>query len=302
MVEYLRVARLPFLVPGLAIYLIGGLWALQQGASFTFMPLLLGALTVLAAQLSVHFSNDYFDVGSDAPGHSTLISGGGGVLLEHPELRPATRRIAIGLIVLSICLGTLLIWLVRASAWTLVLLVLGNLIGWFYSAPPLRFSQRGAGEWCFPLLGGFLTPAVGYLALKGRLDLDGVYFVAPLLIYTLASVLAVEIPDVEADQLGNKRTWIVRNGRPAGFALIGQLLLAASLYFWLTLGLRPSPGPFRPWVAGVLSFVPLGAGLASWIRRPKTQTEATRLATVIVGSLAAFSLLVDGYLLWLAIK
>ena len=98
MTNLFRVARLQFLVAGLALFLLGGLWAVLLGASFAPIRLLLGYLVILPAQLSVHFSNDYFDVGSTAPARPTLISGGGGVLLEHPELREPVKWIALGLI------------------------------------------------------------------------------------------------------------------------------------------------------------------------------------------------------------
>jgi 1,4-dihydroxy-2-naphthoate octaprenyltransferase len=60
-----RVARLPFLVAGLALYVLGASWAVLLGTSLSPMRLLLGYLVILPAQLSVHFSNDYFDEDSD---------------------------------------------------------------------------------------------------------------------------------------------------------------------------------------------------------------------------------------------
>ena len=125
MKNLIRVARLPFLVAGLALYMLGALWALLLGASFSPMRLLLGYLVILPAQLSVHFSNDYFDVDSDRPGHSTFISGGGGVLLDHPELREPVKWIALGLMVSSLgngvrfsvclCISLVDIWICRAG-------------------------------------------------------------------------------------------------------------------------------------------------------------------------------------------
>jgi hypothetical protein len=44
----------------------------------------------------------------------------------------------------------------------------------------------------------------------------------PLLLYGLASILSVEMPDLEADRLGDKRTWLARQqGRGFGFDVVG---------------------------------------------------------------------------------
>jgi len=301
MSKLLQTARLPFLVPGLGLYLLGGLWALHTGATFSLLPLVVGYLIVLPAHLSVHFSNDYFDVGSDEPGHSTLISGGGGVLVEHPELRRPVIRIAVGLIIFSLVVGSIFIWLYHLPAWLLGLLVVGNLIGWFYSAPPMRLSQRGVGEVCYPLLAGFLVPAIGYMALKGKLDTMGFYLLTPVLLLLLANVMSVEIPDVEADRRANRRNWLVRLGRPAGFTIMGLLLLGASAYFFLSPRFVPASGVFQPWVMGCLSLLPLCVGLTGMIRRPAEQQTATPIAIGLVISSTVFILLADGYLAWLAI-
>lgn len=34
-------------------------------------------------------------------------------------------------------------------SWMIVFILLGNLAGWYYSAPPVRLSQRGFGELCY---------------------------------------------------------------------------------------------------------------------------------------------------------
>jgi 1,4-dihydroxy-2-naphthoate octaprenyltransferase len=105
MIRLLKVARPKFLIVGLTLFLLGALWSILLGAIFSPFRLLFGYLVILPAQLSVHFSNDYFDIASDRPDRSTSISGGGGVLLVHPELRQPARWIAVVLILLSIGIG-----------------------------------------------------------------------------------------------------------------------------------------------------------------------------------------------------
>jgi len=222
-----------FWLPGLALYVLGGLWAVLLGASFAPIRLLLGYLVILPAQLSVHFSNDYFDVASDGPARPTLISGGGGVLLQHPELREPVKWIALGLIFSSLGIGLVFLQAFAYPLWLFGLVVLGNLLGWCYSAPPFSLSRRGLGEVCYTVIAGILVPGLGYLALRGTPDAGGLFLLPPLLLYGLASILSVEVPDVEADLLAHKATWLVRMGRLSGFMTIGWLLLAATGYFFI---------------------------------------------------------------------
>jgi 1,4-dihydroxy-2-naphthoate octaprenyltransferase len=299
MVKLLKVARPQFLIVGLALFVLGALVAVVLGAPFSLNRLLVGYLVILPAQLSVHFSNDYFDVASDRPGGPTLISGGGGVLLEHPELREPVKWIAIGLILFSFAMG---IYFVRTYAypfWIMGFIALGNLAGWFYSAPPLRLSYRGLGELCYTFAAGLLIPAMGYLTMRGALDTGGIFFLAPLILYGLVSILSVEIPDMEDDRLSNKRTWVADRGRRFGFMVIGWLLLIVTGYFFLFPQFNPRQLPLDFRIVGYLSLLPLVPGLLGLIKKPAEKQPAAKIATWIVIMLALFSILVDGYLLYL---
>jgi 1,4-dihydroxy-2-naphthoate octaprenyltransferase len=250
----------------------------------------------------VHFSNDYFDEDSDQPGQTTFISGGSGVLLEHPELREPVKWIALGLIISSLGMGFVFLWFYAYPLWIFGFVVLGNLLGWYYSAPPFRLSQRGLGEVCYTFIAGVLMPGMGYLAIRRTLDAGGLFFLLPLVLYGLVSILSVEIPDVEDDLLAHKGTWLTLIGRSRGFTIIGWLLVAATGYFFLSPIFFPRQVQMDPRVLGVLSFLPLGVGLFGMLRRPLDRQEATRIAAGIVIMLAAFSLFVDGYLLYLATR
>ena len=291
----LKLARLQFLVAGLALFLFGALVAVLFGAPFEVTRLLLGCLIVLPAQLAVNFGNDYFDTESDQPGGGTLISGGSSVLLQHPELRMPVRWIVAGLILFSLGMGVVFQQAYSYPFWMLGIVVLGNLFGWMYSAPPFRLAERGLGEVCFALVIGFLLPMTGYLTLRGVFDSAGAFLLIPLIFYALVFILSVEIPDLEADRLGKKKTWIVRIGRKLGFTLIGLSLIAATGYFFILPRFHsPSPMDFR--VAGGLSLLPLLPGLWGLVRRPMERQPATQIATWIVVMLALFAILIDVYL------
>ena len=142
MAKLLRVGRLQFLIPGLTLFVFGALLAVRLDAPFSMPRLVLGYLVILPAQLSVHYSNDYFDVAVDKPGGATPFSGGSGVLVEHPELRKPAMWIAVALIGCSLGTGLAFMWAYAYSFRMFGFVVIGNLLGWCYSAPPFRLSSR----------------------------------------------------------------------------------------------------------------------------------------------------------------
>jgi 1,4-dihydroxy-2-naphthoate octaprenyltransferase len=300
MIKLLRVARPQFLIAGLFLFVFGASWAILLGAPFSLPKILLGYLVLLPAHLSISYSNDYFDVDVDQHGKPTFFSGGSGILVEHAVLRNPAKWVAIALILCSLALGILFQVVYSYPIWFLGLVALGNLLGWFYSAPPLRLAYRGLGELAMVLSIGLLIPGMGYLVTSGHIDQDGFLFVVPLVLYGLAFILSVEIPDMETDRLGNKRTWVARKGRSFGFTVTGASFLLATLFFlcfpWLTS--RVYPLDFR--FLGILSLLPLGAGCIGLIKKPSEKLSATRVVYGIMIAFAVFCLLADGYLIFLA--
>jgi 1,4-dihydroxy-2-naphthoate octaprenyltransferase len=302
MVKIIRAGRPHFLVLGLTLFVFGALLALRSGAPFSLTRLLLGYLVILPAQLSVHYSNDFFDAATDRLAGITPLSGGSGVLLEHPELRTRARWIAVALIACSLGMGLAFLLAFSYPFWTFGFVAAGNLVGWIYSAPPLRLSSRGLGELATTFNGGFLVPSMGYLAMKETLDLTAVLFLIPLLLYGLVVILSVEIPDMETDRLGNKLTWIARKGRGFGFTLVGVCLLAATVYFFTFPWLSAWQVPLDLHVLGLLSLLPLSVGLFGLIKKPLRREPAVRIAIWTILTLAIFSILADGYLVYLVTR
>jgi 1,4-dihydroxy-2-naphthoate octaprenyltransferase len=302
MAKLIRVGRPQFLISGLALFVLGALLAVRLGAPFSLPRLILGYLVILPAQLSVHYSNDYFDVAMDRPGGATPFSGGSGVLLEHPELRKPVLWIAVALIGCSLGIGLFFLLDYHYPFWIFGFVLIGNLLGWYYSAPPFRLSARGLGELVFTFIGGALIPGMGYLVIKGKLDPAGAFILIPLLLYSLASILSVEIPDLEADRQGDKRNWVARQGRAFGFILVGLCLLVATGYFFIFPSLSMRQVPLDLHVLGLLSLLPLSAGMLGLIRKPLQRQPATRIAIWTVLSLVAFSILANGYLIFLVLN
>lgn len=292
-----RLARPHFLIAGLGLYGLGAAYAVARGAPFEPTPVILGCLVVLLAQASLSYSNDYFDAEADRFTEPGLFSGGSGVLVRHPELRPVAIRIAASLTAGSLLLGIATWVAYRLPPEVLVFLVLGNLLAWFYAAPPVRLAYRGLGELGAAFTAGVLLPGMGALVARRSLLPDDLIWVPPLLAYGLCFILAVEIPDFEADRMAGKWTLVARAGRGPGFVAIAACSLIATAWF-LTL-----PGAFSPLDSRVLvgaSLIPLAAAGFAARRRPEARGPAIRMANLIVVAVAAFFTLVDTCLISLA--
>jgi len=292
-----RLARPHFLLAGLGLYGLGAAYAVARGAPFEPAPVILGCVVVMLAQASLSYSNDYFDSEADRFTEPGLFSGGSGVLVKHPELRPLAIRIAGLLTAASLVLGIVTWVTYRYPVEILALLAAGNLLAWFYAAPPLRLAYRGLGELATAVTAGVLLPGMGVLVARHSFLPGDLVWIPPLLAYGFCFILAVEIPDVEADRLATKQTLPARAGRGPGFLAIAACSLVATVWFLLL------PGAFSPLDSRVLmvaSLIPLAAAAFAALRKPEARAPATRLANYIVVAVAAFFALVDAYLVALA--
>lgn len=294
----IRMGRLPLLFGGLLLYLLGAFTAVTAGHPFSPFMLLVGYAVLGPGHLSVHFSNDYFDAEGDRLGRPTGVSGGSGVLARYPDLRPLARLAALSLIGISCIAGTAAYLTVLPTPFLPILLVVGNGLGWFYSAPPVRLSSRRLGEASTAVTFGVLLPGMGFLAIAGGLDLTFLLASLPLTLLGIAFILSVEMPDREADALSGKRTFIVRYGvRPALGLILGASLLATLLYATgLLTGLLPRAFPAP--VLAAASLVPLSFALLARFREPQGEAALVSFARRIVSSLIIFAALGDLCLLF----
>jgi 1,4-dihydroxy-2-naphthoate octaprenyltransferase len=177
--------------------------------------------------------------------------------------------------------------------WFLGYVVASNLIGWIYSAPPFKLVYRGYGEFLTAFTSGCIVPGMGLLIVSGNINSDGLLFMIPLSLYGLAFILSVEIPDMEADCLGDKKTWVAQKGRRLGFTAIGSLLLIATGYFFLIPSLYSHILPLDFRLLGMFSLLPLAIGFWGLVRRPADRQTALKLVNTLIGALAVFFILMD---------
>jgi len=271
----LKLARFHFLIPGLLIYTLGALLAVVNGAILDPIKFLFGYAIIGTAHLSVSFSNDYFDREADRIAEQTPFSGGSGVLVQHPELSRFAVRFAVLLIIISIAIAILFDLVYSYGPFFLALVVFGSLLGWFYTAPPLKLAYRGLGEASTILASGLIIPTMGYYVMDGSIDARIIALSFPLMCYALFFILTVELPDVEVDRLGGKANLMTHKGRKAGIMLSVVATFAATLLF-IILALLGVLQPLEMWLFVLLSAIPLIAALHGLTMRSDEQQLIVR--------------------------
>lgn len=227
-----------------------------------------------------------------------VLLGGSGILVENPELRPLSKKLAIFLITISLVLA-LLFSIIYSSVTFLVIAIMGNILAWYYSAPPFKLSYRGLGE-ISTALTGLILPAFGYVALTGNFDLNILIFSISFVIYMIFFILSVEIPDLEGDKKGGKNTFIVKNGRKTGFALISLAGISGTL-FLLIIYITGIYSTINFLVLVITSLIPAIVGLYVLIRRTSEIDASKKLVNLTVPSLVIFITILDLYFLSLII-
>jgi 1,4-dihydroxy-2-naphthoate octaprenyltransferase len=111
--------------------------------------------------------------------------------------------------------------------------IAGLLIGWAYSAPPLKLNSRGLGEIC--VAAGFLLIVAGAdFVQRGTMSLTPWLIGLPYALLVTNILYVNQFPDRNADLQAGKRHWVVRlepSVAARGYRLI--LALAVLVQVWL---------------------------------------------------------------------
>jgi 1,4-dihydroxy-2-naphthoate octaprenyltransferase len=231
--RYLLATRPAFLTIAFAGCLLGFATALD--AAFSWPLALLTLLLAVATQAGVNVFNDYYDHlnGADAANVDRLFPfTGGSRFIQNGVMSP--RQMLVYALVLfgAVIAGGL--WLIATRGIGLFWIGLaGLLIGWAYSAPPLKLNSRGLGEICVAM--GFLLIVVGAdFVQRGAVSITPWLLGLPYALLVTNILYVNQFPDRAADLLAGKRHWVARlepNVAARGYWLI--LALAAAAQCWL---------------------------------------------------------------------
>lgn len=297
--KIIEIGRFRFLAGGFFLYCMGSLLASVYRSEFSFFLFFVGYAIMMPAHLSLSYSNNYFDQHVDQYNTPVSISGGTKILIEHPELRQVSKYIAIGLILISVFIACVVVIFLNYSAWFFGFIVFGNLVGWFYTAPPLRLAYRGFGELANMINMGFLMPGIGYWIVNGSIDTFYIIFAFAFLLYGFEFMIIVESPDMEGDRLGHKHTLIASKGRRFGYQLLLIAVLLSSLYYLTISILGIYQNYVNFFVIFIFSLIPAVVALLGWYQQPFKKKISTKIAQRNMKILILFVILIDVYFVFM---
>jgi 1,4-dihydroxy-2-naphthoate octaprenyltransferase len=212
---FLRATRLPFLSATIVPILLGTAVAGWDNG-FNWWVFLLTLVGGCVVHLAINVFNDVYDFQSGADEANvtpTQFSGGSRVILYGLLSERTMALLAWGFYALGFAIG---IVLAATRGWDLLWLGLaGLLVGFFYTAPPVKLVHRGLGEIAvFAGFGPIMTLGAYYVQARE-------YTWEPFLIsipvgILIALVLYVnEVPDTPGDAAAGKRTLPVRFSKEA---------------------------------------------------------------------------------------
>ncbi len=238
--RYLLATRPAFLSIALAGCLLGFSSALD--AAFSWPLALLTGLLAVATQAGVNVLNDYCDHlnGSDAVNVDRLFPFTGGSRFIQNGVMSPRRMLAYALVLFSgVIAGGL--WLIATRGGSLFGIGLaGLLIGWAYSAPPLKLCSRGLGEPC--VAAGFLLIVAGAdFVQRGAISPRPWLLGLPYALLVTNILYINQFADRAADILAGKRHWVARLEPAVAARGYWLLLLLSALAIVGLVGSRQLP-------------------------------------------------------------
>ena len=299
-IKIIKLGRPQYLAGDFLLFTMGALLAVLLNAEFVLSKFILGYSILLVAHLAVHYSNDYFDFEVDSYTGSSFVTGGSGVLVHNPELRDFSKQFSLFLMGLSIFLAAAFTVIYHYPITFFLFLLFGNLLAWYYTAPPIKLVYRRLGE-VANIIAVIIFLGTGYFALKGTLDLPFLIFSIPVIFLQIIFINSFELPTLEGDKLGNKITWIVSKGRKFGFKLnaICGVLATVSFIIIPYTKLFPSNIDFRVMV--LISLISLILGFYALFKGRYDIESTTKFVKVNVAALFLMSLLIDFYFIYLLV-
>lgn len=185
-----------------------------------------------------YISNEHFDYENDKAnverigGHDAVgvtTTGGTRVLVRGDLTRREALVASIVCFALAVPLGLVLQFVMDTGPLTVPLGVFGILVGWCYTAPPVRAAYRGFGE-VLMAVGYALIVFGGYYIQEGLSWLPVVVSL-PWFVAIPALKILREFPDYDADEATEKRNMTVQFGRERMAVVYSALIVLAILLF-----------------------------------------------------------------------
>ena len=226
---WIKAIRAPFFSATIMSAVIAGSLAYSEG-KFSWLYLF-GAIFIIAgSNTGINLINDYFDhkSGNDEINKYYGPFSGGSRVIQDKLIKPRSILI-VGISSFIIVSLVGLYFVIFVNLHLLWFGLAAVLLGYFYTASPLRLAYRGLGEILVFLKAGPLAVCGSYLLFTGNITLEALLISIPQGLLITAILFINEFPDYEADKLAGKRHMIVRIGREKARIFYAVLIIAIYL-------------------------------------------------------------------------
>jgi 1,4-dihydroxy-2-naphthoate octaprenyltransferase len=297
MIKALAITRMPFLSAVImpAFVAAGFVFSYvlpEMGLHFNWSYFSLALLGVIFLHLGSNVMNDYFDVkdGTDEANNNYFqqYSGGSRAIELGLITLKGTRNLGLTLLGIGVVIGIFLV--LQTGLTTLWIGLAGLFLGYFYTAPPLRYvAWRGIGELGISLaFGPLITLGMEYV-LTGQSSLMGFLIGFPVGLLTANILLINEFPDADSDATTGKNHLVVTFGKKnSAYIYLFILLLSFGINLYLFSAIQPANWAFLG--VAVLSLV-WGLNIFTHIRKKFNSRELVKSNIATIGLSAVTGLL-----------
>ncbi len=303
LIRGLAITRLPFISAVIMPSFIGGAYAYQalqnDAMTFNWLYFVLAVVGVVFLHLASNVINDYFDVkdGTDGANNDYFLqlSGGSRAIELGLITLKGTKKLALTFFVLAIFIGLYLTF--QTGPITFFLGMAGLLIGYFYTAPPVRLvARRGLGELGIALaFGPLVTAGIAYVTTQLLTPMSFLVGL-PVGLLTANILLINEFPDASSDATTGKNHLVVTFGKEKStliylFTLTAAFIANLCIFFLLpTMNLWLLATSIISYVAGLAIYRHIRANYDN--RTLVSSNKNTITLSALTGLLTAISLVI----------
>ena len=203
---FLRALNPPVYSVAIVPVFVAAAAAWQATGQLSVARFFLTLVGLIIVQVGINLQNDYFDAktGVDETKEESFVR-----VWNSP--RPVLIAFSVAF---TVAIGIFIYLQATLGGVGLLAIVLtGGLLGFFYSAPPLRLSYRGLGELTTFLCFGPLAVLGAYYVQTQEISLQPFLLSIPVGFLTVAILYIHYFPQEETDRQHGKRTFVVRLGR-----------------------------------------------------------------------------------------
>jgi len=204
----IRTFRLPFVVATILPVSLGAAIAYRAG-TFDWMLFALTLAGALFIHLGVNTANDYFDArsGADDINITPTPYSGGSRIIQYGLLTQGTiLSLSTGAYIAGSAIG---LYLAMVRGWPILVIgLLGLLVSYGYTAPPLKLAYRGVGELGVAVGFGPLLVLGSYFVQAQTVSLEAFLASLPVGLLVLLILYVNEIPDRTWDDEAEKKTLV----------------------------------------------------------------------------------------------